>query len=661
MNVGEKHYCSKCMREIEEYGVCPHCGYDPDALTESFCIEEGTLFQNGRYELGAVIGQGGFGITYAAWDMVLDIPVAIKEYFPREYCKRNTEETDDIEITNEYFCIGLQTFIREARILATLQNVSTVVQVYDCFEKNNTAYIIMEYVRGETLLEMSQRKKLKSTELLILLRPVFDDLILVHKAGVLHRDISPNNILVQENGCPKLIDFGAAMNLSEDALQNPSLNLSFAAPEQYSPDGKQGFETDVYGLSATIYTVMTGKIIQDAKSRMVNDKVKKPVRLDKVSKRIIKAVFRGLRLDPKKRTHSIEELRADVYHLPKPIVTKRQKVMMTVKVVIFLFAFEFGIYVVAEGISEKWFDQICDTIGCYIDEDTDYALELADNYREGKSGDFGYRRNYEKSLYWYKWAADHGNQRAMFDYALILQKGEITDKNIPEAISYYEKVAGEVAPMAWNNLGYIYMQGDGVEKDEKKALQYIQKAAEYDVGLSLANLGLLYVRGEVVEKDLDKAIDYLERAVAVGEPMGMYHLAVCYSLGEGVKQSDIEWLRLLYEAAVLECPEAMCAIGQLYENGDLGFIDYEMAYIWYSDAQELHYAGADYYLAHYFQNGQGYGEADKLDEQTASLCMLEAAENEYEPAYEEVLQMAKDGYGIFKDEEKAAEIIGKYE
>ena len=75
MNVGEKHYCSKCMRETEEYGVCPHCGYDPDDLTESFCIEEGTLFQNGRYELGAVIGQGGFGITYAAWDMVLDIPV----------------------------------------------------------------------------------------------------------------------------------------------------------------------------------------------------------------------------------------------------------------------------------------------------------------------------------------------------------------------------------------------------------------------------------------------------------------------------------------------------------------------------------------------------------------------------------------------------------
>ena len=577
MNVGDKHYCSKCMKEIEEYGVCPHCGFNPDAPVEEFCIEEGTLFQNGRYELGAVIGQGGFGITYAAWDMVLDIPVAIKEYFPSDYCQRNVAESDEVSITNNYFYVGLQTFIREARILATLQNVSTVVQVYDCFEKNNTAYIIMEYVRGETLLAYSKRKKIKSKDLLLLLRPVFDDLILVHKAGVLHRDISPNNLLVQENGYPKLIDFGAATSLSEDAIQNPSLNLSFAAPEQYSPDGKQGFWTDVYGLSATIYSIMTGKIIQDAQSRLNDDKVKKPLRLDRLSKRIAKAVFRGLKLEPAKRTQSIEELRADVYHLPKPIVTKRQKILMTVKIILLLVAFEGGMYLAIEAIDEKWFDQACDAIQCYTQEDTNYAIKLAENYRDGKNGAFGYRRNYEKSLYWYQWSADHGNQKAMFEYALILQNGVMTDKDMTAAIYYYELAAGEVAPMAWNNLGVIYMNGYGVEVDERKAFQYFEKAAEYEVGLALTNLGTLYEEGKVVDKDVEKAVEYYKKADKLGDAKGMYHLALCYNWGVGVEQNDAECVRLLFEAAEYGCPEAMCAIGNLYEEDSFGEEDHYKA------------------------------------------------------------------------------------
>ena len=148
MNIGEEFYCSRCMCQIEdEDDICPHCGYDPYHDTEVHLLEEGTLLNNGRYQIGAVIGSGGFGITYAAWDRKFDQPVAIKEYYRKKLCTRNTTEDDTVTVNpdSEYvYQKGLDRFIREAKILNTLENVKNVVPVIEWFEANNTAYIVMK-------------------------------------------------------------------------------------------------------------------------------------------------------------------------------------------------------------------------------------------------------------------------------------------------------------------------------------------------------------------------------------------------------------------------------------------------------------------------------------------------------------------------------------
>lgn len=177
MNINEKYYCSKCMRELTEDTTCAFCGYVSDSSQNRQILEEGTLFQNGRYQLGAVLGAGGFGITYAAWDWALGHPVAIKEYFPESICTRDIWEDDSVIISEEdkqAYQIGLLRFNREARILAALQNIKSVVTVHDCFEDNNTAYIVMEYVRDKPLDQYVQEKNLTPQQIFDLLRSLVD-------------------------------------------------------------------------------------------------------------------------------------------------------------------------------------------------------------------------------------------------------------------------------------------------------------------------------------------------------------------------------------------------------------------------------------------------------------------------------------------------------
>ena len=161
MEIRGLFYCSRCMRGMETDGVCPHCGYDGKGEKDASVLEEGTLL-NGRYQLGAVIGKGGFGITYAAWDENLDRPVAVKEFFPSVLVTRNTGLSDEVVCPEKYrtgFLEGRLRFERESRLLATLREIPNVVEVLDYFSENETAYIVMEYIHGVTLDAWAAEKK----------------------------------------------------------------------------------------------------------------------------------------------------------------------------------------------------------------------------------------------------------------------------------------------------------------------------------------------------------------------------------------------------------------------------------------------------------------------------------------------------------------------
>ena len=335
MNIKENFYCSKCMRTMEDDGICPFCGYDPDHPVSRKVLEEGTLLQNGRYQLGAVLGSGGFGITYAAWDYTLEQPVAIKEYFPQMLADRDVWESNDIftdEDNKTVYTLGLQRFSREARVLSTLQTIKNVVTVFDWFEANETAYIVMEYVRGQTIDSYVQNNHTKPQELLAMFRDLIDSLISIHAQGILHRDISPSNIMVQEDGALKLIDFGASIveqRRRKGLDQTVMYNRSFAPIEQYIDKGEQGARIDVYALSATLYYLLTGELPQESLARREKDSLKSlhsyHLGLKKWQER---AIMEGMAILPDKRIQSMSHYRSILYHLPLPEELKRQRLFM---------------------------------------------------------------------------------------------------------------------------------------------------------------------------------------------------------------------------------------------------------------------------------------------------------------------------------------------
>jgi serine/threonine protein kinase len=229
----------------------------------------------GRYEIVAVLGQGGFGITYRARDAQLDREVAVKEYLPSALATRQDGVTVLPRTTKlaDDFTWGRQRFVEEGRTLATLQRAPAIVRVYDFLEANGTAYIVMELVPGETLESRLKTKcKLDPAELDRIVWPLLDGLEEVHNAGFLHRDIKPGNILLDDNGNPTLIDFGAsrAAMVGRTTAMTAIFTPGYAAAEQMT-SAKQGPWTDIYGLSATLYHAITGAAPPSAFDRMLED------------------------------------------------------------------------------------------------------------------------------------------------------------------------------------------------------------------------------------------------------------------------------------------------------------------------------------------------------------------------------------------------------
>ena len=263
----DKKLCMGCMRLREEAnGKCPYCGFNEKKREQEDdeALPLRTIL-NGKYLLGKPLGRGGFGITYIAYEKNLQIKVAIKEFFPWSTVKRDKDNSlmpvswkDD----SEFFETDKKKVLDEARRLAQLMDLPGVVFVRDFFEENNTAYIVMEYLDGITLSKyLSSPEGSISTEwVLQAMKPVLASLAKVHKAGIIHRDISPDNMILTSNNTIKLIDFGAARNYSMSRKESLSVILKrgYAPIEQYSSRGNQGPWTDIYALCATMYKMMTG-------------------------------------------------------------------------------------------------------------------------------------------------------------------------------------------------------------------------------------------------------------------------------------------------------------------------------------------------------------------------------------------------------------------
>ena len=313
--------CMGCMSTYEAIDeMCPFCGYiEGTPAKEAYHIKPGSLLHD-RYTVGRAIGFGGFGITYIAWDNKLMQKVAIKEYMPSEYATRVpgnlTVTIYDGERYTE-FMTGLQKFLDEAKRLAKFQNVPGIVRILDSFSENLTAYIVMEYLDGMTLKQYLAEHggKLPYEEAVEFILPVLAALQAVHKEGIIHRDISPDNIFITEDGEVKLLDFGAARYASTGYSKSLSVILKpgYAPAEQYLSHGEQGPWSDVYATAATLYRMITGVVPEEALERKEKDTLKPPSALGaKLPKNAEKAILNALNVRVENRTASAEEFEAQL-------------------------------------------------------------------------------------------------------------------------------------------------------------------------------------------------------------------------------------------------------------------------------------------------------------------------------------------------------------
>ena len=268
--------CWKCMEDLHDAEVCPHCGFSPENhAAPPYALQPNTIL-HGKYLIGNVLGQGGFGITYIGFDLILEMKVAIKEYFPMNQALRNSARSTCISWRNEHSAQSWRTgcvqFLSEARKMAKINSIPEIVSVRDTFEENNTAYIVMDYVHGSTMKNyMGKNGLFTYDECVNLMLPVIKGLDMFHRHGLVHRDISPDNLMLSTDGKLYLLDLGAAKDLNDAAGFDSGASKAGFSPIEQLSGGSVSPCSDVYALAATIYYCIFGKLVPDAPQRLQED------------------------------------------------------------------------------------------------------------------------------------------------------------------------------------------------------------------------------------------------------------------------------------------------------------------------------------------------------------------------------------------------------
>ncbi|WNS77450.1 protein kinase [Bacillus sp. DTU_2020_1000418_1_SI_GHA_SEK_038] len=314
------HLCLGCMEDKGSNHICPHCGWVTGAAAEApQHLPPGTILHE-KYLLGRVLGHGGFGITYLAWDLNLDMKLAIKEYMPRDFATRSLGHTMVSVFSgslNSHFEHGLNKFLDEAKTLAQYNNHPGIVGVRDFFRENGTAYLVMYYLEGvdfKQYLETQGGKVPYQTALMIMM-PVMDALREVHRSETLHRDISPDNIYITAEGQVKVLDFGAARHAITEFSKSISVILKpgYAPEEQYRSKGKQGPWTDVYATAATFYRAIVGHVPPESLDRLEEDAIIPPSKLGvDIPAKAEAALMKALSVKAADRFQSMDEFQQEL-------------------------------------------------------------------------------------------------------------------------------------------------------------------------------------------------------------------------------------------------------------------------------------------------------------------------------------------------------------
>ena len=304
--------CYGCMEEITVY-PCSHCGYQPGEAP-GYALTPGTIL-NGKYLVGKLLGQGGFGLTYIGWDLMLEQKVAIKEYYPSGQVVRQNGASLEWYGTQQAQTArdsGKDIFLKEARKMTRVRKIPQVVQVLDLFLANETAYIVMDFIEGETLKQRLQKTgPLSWQDARDIFLPVVQAMEQVHQAGLIHRDLSPDNLMLQPDGGVQILDLGAAkdLNLNSGVSSMQVAKSGFSPLEQYIQQGGSGTWTDVYAIAATIYYTLTGILPPSAVDRLSKDSLRWDLpQLKALPSGVLHALQKAMAIRSEDRPQTMQEL-----------------------------------------------------------------------------------------------------------------------------------------------------------------------------------------------------------------------------------------------------------------------------------------------------------------------------------------------------------------
>ena len=527
------------------------------------------------YTIKDILGHGGFGITYLAYDQNLAHEVAIKEYMPIELSMRDSEDHSVHPLSDRKksrYEWGLERFISEARTIGRFKHAN-IIRVRNVFEDNNTAYMVMDYEVGESLQDILTRKKiLNQDELMSMIFPIIEGVKSIHASGFIHRDIKPANIFIRTGGEPVLLDFGSARKaVSKHKRTITSLfSKGYAPIEQYESsddNDTQGPWTDIYSLGATMYRCISGMAPTDAIDRSSaiihtgQDTYVSAIEIGegRYSKSLLEAIDFAMNFKRDERPIDIAEWEIGLHNLVPPMgdITIQNSILEVENKNRFMTAKKAATegdvkaqaelaYYYVRGVGTEKDDSMA--FNWYFNaaqqNNINSQYNLGVMYAKGR----GVKQNFAEAFRWYKRAAEQGDPAAQATIAMMCEKGIGTDKNIQDAINYYSLAAEQGNVNAQYTLGTWFAKGTGVEKDYPKAFSWFQKAAEQGHINAQLNLGYFYGKGKGVERDDRKAFEWFEKAAEQGNSNAQYNLGVIYSRGRGI-EVDLSKSREWYQKA----------------------------------------------------------------------------------------------------------------
>ena len=536
-------------------------------------LPDNTLLQGGKYRIIRFISSGGFGCTYEAELVLLHKRVAIKEFFVKDFCNRD-ENNSHVDVATQGKVKLIERlkkkFIDEASALFSMQHPH-IVRVTDVFEENGTAYYVMDYIDGKSLQDIVKEKGALGEDWAIrYIRQVADALKYVHSQNRLHLDVKPGNIMIDGNDQAVLIDFGASKQYDEVDGENTSTLLG--KTPGYAPLEQIGNEvvrflpaTDIYALGATLYKLVTG-ITPVSATQLASGESMEPIP-DTVSDSTKNAIYAAMEVNKNKRPQSIDAflslLDADKTESVVPEV-KKENTKPVVDEPSEETVLEHKEKVRTENESsnhsqtvekKRYAEQVIESpkrlwIGiCLVGAFLVLMFFLFTPFQTpeqiyAEATEYYDKNDYKKAFDLYLESADQGYAPAQFDLGYMYFNGLGVSQDKVKAVEWYTKSAAQGNASAQYNLGYIYEFGLGVSHDKVKAFEWYTKSAAQGNASAQCKLGDMYFRGESVSHDYVKAAEWYTKSADQGNASAQCTLGYMYEFGLGVSQDKVkavEW------------------------------------------------------------------------------------------------------------------------